>query len=111
MKTTLSDWDAENLKMLQQRNIRRRECNGVKVQSLNRLVKKGLAIRFTGAFGEDEWVINAAAKPPGLVELEEILKVQATEAWPASNSRCTSTEKSSKEQASSRSFRASPKSA
>jgi hypothetical protein len=81
MKTTLSDWDAENLQRLHQRNIRRRECNGVKVQSLNRLVKKGLAIRFTGAFGEDEWAINAAAKPPGLVELEEILKVQATEAF------------------------------
>lgn len=65
----LTAWDAENLDRLRRGNLWRRRCNGVTVQSLNRLVKKGLAVRFTGAFGEDEWAISpnkpAEERPAG----------------------------------------------
>ena len=53
----LTDFDREMFNRLSARNLRRRDLNGVRVQSLNRLVKKGLATRFTGAFGEDEWSV------------------------------------------------------
>lgn len=54
-KIKLTDFDSETLRQVAWRNIRARDCNGVRKQSLNRLVKKGMAAKFKGAFGEDEW--------------------------------------------------------
>jgi hypothetical protein len=59
MKPQLTELDRRTLDRLAQGNVRSRNTNGVIKQSLDRLVKKGLADKFKGAFAEDEW----SAKP------------------------------------------------
>ena len=63
MKAKLTQAERHVLGCLEYGNRRHRDINGATVQALNRLVKKGYAVRFIGAFKEYEWTLKTKINP------------------------------------------------